>query len=567
MLSQAVDQKKILQEIQEIELRERGRSEKRKKYCAKIERDKEVNPWAYFQPYKWQKKCRDLIAAKTIIVNMFPNKIGKTAFWVCIIISWAMGYEAWNEVDPKYPGAIKVNDRYYMPSSLGIKPPVKIRITGEDWTSNLGQVVVPEMLKWAPVGQYTTKKNEAGIESIWNWKNGSIFQLMTHKQDPKLFESWIGHGWIPDEPPPRYIWEGMSRGLFLNKGKCLMSITPMSEAWILDELILSGRRDVGVMDGMTILANDDLKREEREIIKSICPDQAEFEEFWDTYTKLLIFTKKPDRGKKAEKFLYDNILPKNYDIVSKLKILRFVKDTPIDKFFVRIHGVSKALVGKVYHEYDEDIHICEAFDIPTDWPVAPMVDFHPDKPQAIGFYTRNKQDLKYVIDEHWEHLNAEGIADFIIRKKISNGWNIRDAWIDALSKGDKNYEKNEKGEVQSSFNIIEKKLKEHKIRLHVGAKKPKDGRRNVREWLKGPNEVPTVQFFDTLNEPPEYGHRYEISRWVYNDKGEPVDKDNHFMENFARFTLTGVKYKEPGEGKSYVQKRSGQGNKRGWMKS
>ena len=36
-------------------------------------------------------------------------------------------------------------------------------------------------------------------------------------------------------------------------------------------------------------------------------------------------------------------------------------------------------------EFNYDLHVCDEFKIPTDWPVVALIDFHPLTEQAIGF--------------------------------------------------------------------------------------------------------------------------------------------------------------------------------------
>lgn len=271
--------------------------------------------------------------------------------------------------------------------------------------------------------------------------------------------------------------------------------------------------------------------------------EKDFEAFWKEYNDLLVFTKKPDKGRKAEDFLYKNIKAEHHDTIAKdLKILRFVKDTDIDKFDSRIRGKFKSLAGRVLKEYNAEIHTVEAFKIPTDYPVVPMIDFHLKKPQAIGFYTCDPQGRNFVIDEVWENLSPEEVADAIIRRKGGKVWNITEAFIDPLSKGDVGYLKNRYGDVEDSFSIIKKKLAMHEIYLDVASKDKDSGLRNVKTWLCGPNKMPVLFFFDTLNEPSAYGHFFEIMRYVYDDEGKPIKENDHFMENLYRYTLTGNKY-------------------------
>ncbi len=97
--------------------------------------------WEFYNPFGWQDNISSVLRKKMIVFTPAPNGIGKTTEMVCVLSSWAEGYEAWNEVDADYTGAVKADGKYFKPSSLGIKPPVRLRLTGEDWNHHLGRFI------------------------------------------------------------------------------------------------------------------------------------------------------------------------------------------------------------------------------------------------------------------------------------------------------------------------------------------------------------------------------------------------------------------------------------------
>lgn len=531
---------------------------------------KENNRCFYFKPFKWQGKLLKGIAAKNTTVVTSSNKIGKTATGANIVISWAKGYEPWNEVDRDYPGAVKVGVekatdgaakyKYYAPSSLGIKPPVKIVITGEDWKLHIGETLVPELKKWAPAGDYTTKKNEQGVEYLWYWKNGSQFVIMCYTQDDKLYESFRAQGLWGDEPMPKSKYAGLSRGLLLDRGKKLLTMTPLSQPWVLDDLILGNRKDVFVLDRLLITENEELYNGDCKTLKEAGLGKGNIDIFFE---KLLYKDKEKDlpvedRGKAAEQYLEECGI--DDESIEKLMLLGFVKDVEPDDVPTRIFGMFKSLVGRVIKRFNQDLHWIEPFDIPTDWPVVPLIDFHLRKPQAISFHAVNKQDVKFICHEIWDNLSPEETADAIIKYKTKNALNMEEAYIDPLSKGDTGYMKNRFGdELQDSFSIIEERLAEHGIELKVASKDKSSGIRNIWKELDGFNGIPTYYIFNTCKR-----HLYEINRWVYDENGLPTKENDHFMENWYRATLVGLEYKEPPKPGLYRQS-AGRGGSQAWM--
>lgn len=507
----------------------------------RIEQFKKAHAVFYWVPYPWQHRLLAAIREKNTVAAISSNKIGKTCGVICILISWMCGYEPWNRLEGDDGDAICENGFWYRKSSLGIKPPVNLLLTGEDWKSHIGRSLVPELKKWMPEGWCTTKKNEQGVEYQWDLYNGSTLTLMSYSQDDDLFESFRVQGVVMDEPPPKSKYSAMSRGLLLDCGKTLLSLTPLKEAWILDEIVLSGRRDIGVVDNLKITDNPDLLRSDEKVLRDLGLDTDQIRRFF----KLLLydnFEKKIpvlDRGHASVKYLEQNVPVEKHSEFGKLKILKFISDIDPSDVPPRVFGQFKSLVGRVLKEYDPNTHVVKAFDVPTDWPVVVMIDFHLSTPQAVSYWTVNRQDVNYCIGETWANISAEEIADDIIRKRNGYSWNIEDVFIDPLSKGDTQYMKNRMGtDLKDTYSIIEEKLSHHGITLHIASKDKESGVRNLQTMLKGVNGLPTLYVFDTCER-----FQFEVQRWVFDDEGKPSkDCSDHFMENAYRYTLVGNSY-------------------------
>jgi hypothetical protein len=208
----------------------------------------------------------------------------------------------------------------------------------------------------------------------------------------------------------------------------------------------------------------------------------------------------------------------------------------------RVDGGWLNLVGLVWGGFKKDIHIIDPFEIPTDWIVVPLTDYHPSHEIAIGYYAIDPFDRIYVIDETYGHMSPEQVGDDIIRKKTANAWRIRDSFIDPLSKGDMAYVKNRGLDIPDTFSVLKERLWKHGVELHVATKDKSSGIRNVERMLEGPNKTPTLFFFRNLDKIEKEGHLWEIVRWTYGDDNKPRDENDHFMENLYRMTLTGIAY-------------------------
>lgn len=525
--------------------------------------------WEYFKPFRWQDKCNEMIRGKLIILAPAPNKIGKTALVACILISWLRGYEAWNPVNADYAGAVKHDGKWYKPSSLEIKPPVRIRLTGEDWRTHLGETVVPELKKWFPMEDFYVKNHETGTACLFtDKKTGSTLALLTHTMEDDKYESWLGDGWIPDEPPPEKKYKGMQRGLFGRRGKTLIPTTPLKEAWLLDELVLKNRSDVGVMKDLCCLDNEIYYNDDDKILTEMGLTgkrtkywrelEGQKKTFFDLIMRRDLYVDMgedgavsgppDDQGISAEKFLRENTPESTHDRIMDLKFLKFAKDTSLDEKPSRFFGMFKKLVGLIFKEFSPSRHILhdDGKGIPTNWIVTFQIDFHLGKPHAIAFYACSERDIHYCIDEVWENMTAEEIASLIIRKKKTNCWRLDYGEIDPLSKGDDKYMKNRDADAVDSFTIIEELLSDEGIELGVASKDLKSGYNNIKSWLKGSNKIPIFYFLNSLQSIKDnlYGHVHEVKRLCYVN-GEPEKEDNHFMECWYRYTNAGIKYSEP----------------------
>ena len=416
---------------------------------------------------------------KKVISLVGGNGIGKTTLGAIIVSSACLGIQPW--------------DGKVLPAPLD-KPPIKARVLTSDWEKH-ANVIVEQLKYWLPVGEYETSKNNVGVESIFKFHNKSTIEILTSKQATTDHEGWQGQIVWADEPFPQDKYVANLRGLRQphGMGVFLITMTAVSEAWILDEII-----------------------------------------------------KNPDPAYASVTEVHQNSNP--YLSEEYLRIFR--SSLRKNQIIARVDGGWLNLVGLVWPGFDKEKHIIDPFEIPTDWPVVVQIDHHPSHPNAIGYYAVDPFDRMYVIDETWGHMSAEQEGDDIIRKKTKNAWRINDVFIDPLSKGDMAYIKNLGVEGADTFTKLKERLWHHGIELHVASKDKGSGIRNVEDMLDGPNGTATLFFFRSLLNNPwsdgsdkeQSGHIHEIQRWTYDDENKPKNKDDHFMECLYRSTLTGTRY-------------------------
>jgi hypothetical protein len=462
---------------EQIGARKKELLEKDAEWAEKEKQYMEQNKIEFFKPIDpYQTKILEhLHSGKKVISLTGGNGIGKTTLGAVIVGSACLGIQPWDKADTAWGNR-----------------PVKVRILCADWEKHAATVIVPKLKEWLPVGQYTTSKNNVGVESFWTFKTGSTLEIITNKQATTDHEGWEGDFVWADEEFDRDKFVANLRGLRRPEDKggmgiFLMTQTAVRQAWMLDDVIRNPHPSYASVTEIPQDANPYLTQEYKEIFRASL--------------------------KENEKI-------------------------------ARIDGKWLVLAGLVWR-FNADVHLIDDFELPTDWPVVPMIDFHPALPQAIAFFATDPVGFHYAIKQVWKHLSPEATADVIIRAKMG-GWRIEDVFIDPLSKGDTAYVKNRFGDVPDSFSVIKDRLSGHGITLHVATKDKSSGILNVEKMLQGPNGRPVLFFFRTLiDSVHEEGLVWEIQRWNYDENNKPRDENDHFMENLYRYSLVGNKYSEP----------------------
>jgi hypothetical protein len=293
------------------------------------------------------------------------------------------------------------------------------------------------------------------------------------------------------KPPKREIRVANARGLIDRQGRELFAMTLLKEAWV-----------------------------DREVIKAVDDDG------------------KPDRSV----FSVDGDIGVNVGFgITQEGVNQFMKTLTDDEISARIHGKPSYMSGLVYHTFSRKFrprgHLVERFPVPTDWIVDIGFDIHPRERQAVLFVATNEQNFRYGIEEIWEYGDGDAIADEVIRRIQRNAYRVGTVVIDPLSKSTGEAQTDE----DSTFHKIQRKLWQHDIPIQVASKDKNSGILTVKDHLLGPNNEPSIWFFDDL-----IRTIYEIEGYMWDEKtGKPKDKDDHFMENLYRILLCDTHYVEP----------------------
>ena len=259
------------------------------------------------------------------------NRSGKTTAGVIEFLMHMTGqYPDWFPDELKYP----------------LDKPLKGRIVATDYQKGVGEVIIPAIEEWIDAsvgGAFIEKKirNPIGIPTKWIFKGGRQFDILTYEQGVEQFEGWAGNLVWFDEPPPRDRYIATRRGLVDYDGRCMLTLTPLKQPWIYDD----------------IYTNDDH------------------------------FTVTMD--------IQDN------PTLSAAAIQEFSKSLTEEEKEARLHGKFRHLSGLVFKEFDPDIHLCAPPVVKPGWSTYFAIDPHPRTPTACLWVAVDEFEQMYVIDELW----------------------------------------------------------------------------------------------------------------------------------------------------------------------
>ncbi len=181
------------------------------------------------------------------------------------------------------------------------------------------------------------------------------------------FEGWSGHWAWFDEPPPRELFVGTMRGLIDFRGRAWLTLTPISEPWLFDEI-------VGKADGKKV---------------------------WFTTVDI---RDNPYLSEEAIADFESKLLPEEVE--------------------ARIHGKFVHLAGRVYKSLDTSIHCVN--DMPKgweSWPVYFALDPADRRPHHGMWACISPNDELYIFDEIVYTGILDDLCERILIRERSSGIN------------------------------------------------------------------------------------------------------------------------------------------------
>ncbi|KKK81056.1 hypothetical protein LCGC14_2817300, partial [marine sediment metagenome] len=328
------------------------------------------------------------------------------------------------------------------------------------------------------------ERNPIGIPVNWKLKNGSVFDILTYEQSTDQFEGWKGHiAWF-DEPPPRDKYIATLRGLVDTRGRCWLTLTPLKEPWIYDELFAAN--DPNHIFCVVMDIRDNLKRVENG------RDMGFLDE---------------DAIQEVERSLTE------------------------EEKEARLHGRFLHLSGLVYKEFDVSVNVCSPINVQPHWTKYFCIDPHPRLPTACIWLAVDEKDNHYIYDELWlEGMDLKQVAHAIHAQEGRFIPSIR--FIDPAMDKD--------NELAGGFNV-RKELMKYGIFCQRANNDPDLGKSRIREALRAQYsplykaDQPRLRISSDCTQTI-----YEFQHYIWDEyrrdpegkdrKEKPKKKNDHFMD-------------------------------------
>lgn len=322
-----------------------------------IETRQKKFPLYYYEPNAKVQAFHE--SRKRVRVLSGGNRSGKSHANVAEACAYTLGYRPWHlrqlglpiPPDPwQRPAELPHGALCF--NQLGIRVPVPNEVfivTGQSMKKGIGETLYPKIKQL--IGPFITNEHMAhsGVPADIELKNGSRIIFGSAEQGPLSFESTNYTFSAIDEPVPRRVYTGISRGSIDQYAPIIMTFTPLGAwaGWIFRDIYSPAVR----------------------------ADHPQIDVF--------------------EMSIFDN------KYLTPEAIAAFAEDPALSQMEkeARLYGRFPHLADVVYPNFREEIHVIKPFMVPRDWFHGMVVDPHSIKPWAILYFAISPLGDVYVHKE------------------------------------------------------------------------------------------------------------------------------------------------------------------------
>lgn len=349
--------------------------------------------------------------------------------------------------------------------------------------------------QFLPKGFARGYTNHAGVIAEIVCTNGSVIEFMSvdaFKKNRMVAESSDHDRIVFDEPAPKALWKGVSRGLVDRAGQADFALTALEEAWIPEKF-----------DG--VAGNDSGSGDEDKPFR-------------------------PEMRYSFRASMRDN------PHLTDQAITDYENELTEDERECRINGIPLEYSGLIYKEFKKDIHVLK--DVPEGWlswaqPTRSSIlhiriDTHPVKPHAVMFACVGPSEIPVVYHEIYRSCDADTLCELINEHVKSTRCFIGSihmepgAWIN---------------DPATKTSSIASYFAKHNLFPRKATKDLKTGIIITRGAFKNSKVLISPECRRTL---------WELSRYRYDpETSNPIDEEDHMMENLYRLLIHPTRWFNP----------------------
>ena len=407
--------------------------------------------------------------------------------------------------------------------------PIKAVLICQDFSNSWQDVLYPKILEWLPEGVLDRpEKNQSGVVVKLRFKNGSVLDVKSHDQDPKIFESSDYDLAFFDEPPPQHLWKAVWRGLTDRGGRAYICGTPITEPWMHD---LYSKAVQHSATGQASLASAEDSTNGQ---TSALAEASAASLYWALFVSTYQNAENIGEGDEA---------------LGRKRIQEFEELLDEDEREARIEGRFLHMRGRVFKSFDRGVHLIQPFKWPHDWPLWCSVDPHPRKPWAVAFLGLTPSGVKILVRSFLADGTISEVGERILEERDALpldgpvGVKVSPRFARTVIDYSANVESWEtKGKTVTD--LLTEEIYPVMPRCTWGPKNVKQKILLFQEWLKKSpgEEKPRFMVFDGRNE----RFLYEVEHYVWRRyKGErrgeyadaPVKRDDDILDAVMQCAL------------------------------
>ncbi len=217
-----------------------------------------------------------------------------------------------------------------------------------------------------------------------------------------------------------------------------------------------------------------------------------------------------------------------------------------DQLDSRRYGRFKASEGLVYPEFDENIHVIEPINLPSEWQDNISIDPGLNNPLSAHWYSVDYDGNVYVVAEHFESgrdvtYHAQKIKEISARLNWKKDFSGRiGALIDSAA--------NQK--TLSSLKSVTELFHEQGINVNPNVNKDTfSGIQRVKQYLKITNGKPKIFIFKSCTNLIR-----ELKSYRWGEGETPRKSDDHALDELRYYLMTKPKNTPPQKPKTEIQK-------------